>query len=86
MKPVIPNKVAAIVRKDGLAEQTMRAWMETVTQMLESLDIAEGTGSPEGAIFAKQKKLYFNTSGAPGSFLYFKTTNETLDTGWVAIG
>lgn len=31
MKPVIPHKINPLVRNDGLADQTMRAWMEGVT-------------------------------------------------------
>jgi len=86
MKPVIPNIITPIVRNDGIAAQTMRAWMESVTQVVESLDITEGAGSPEGVVFAKKKKLYFNTTGTTGTFVYFKTTDDNLGTGWVAIG
>jgi hypothetical protein len=86
MKPVIPHKIASLIRKDGIAEITMRAWMETVTEMLEALNIDEGDGSPEGVKFASKKKLYFNTTGSSGSFIYIKTTAGDLNTGWVAIG
>lgn len=86
MKAVIPNVITPIVRNDGIAAQTMRAWMESVTQALEVLDMSEGAGSPEGVVFAKKKKLYFNTAGSSGTFVYLKTTDDNLNTGWVAIG
>lgn len=31
MRPVLPHKINPIVRNDGISEQTMRAWMEGVT-------------------------------------------------------
>lgn len=86
MKTVIPNIITPIVRNDGIAAQTMRAWMESVTQVVESLDMTEGAGSPDGVVFAKKKKLYFNTAGSVGTFVYLKTTDDNLSTGWVAIG
>lgn len=33
MNPVLPHKIDQIVRNDGLAAQTMRAWMESVTDL-----------------------------------------------------
>lgn len=86
MKPVLPHKSNSIVRNDGLADQAMRAWMETATQIIESMQIIEGSGSPEGVVFAQKHKEYFNTSGAPGSYYYRKTTASNLNTGWVATG
>lgn len=86
MKPVIPNIITPIVRNDGIAAQAMRAWMESVTQAIESIDMIEGAGSPEGAVFAGKKKRYYNTLGTSGTLVYVKTTDSSVNTGWVAIG
>jgi hypothetical protein len=86
MNAVLPHALFSIVRKDGIAEQTMRAWMQTITDEINFLQVTEGAGSPEGVLLAPKHKLYFNTSGAPGTFYYRKTTDETVNTGWVAIG
>jgi hypothetical protein len=44
MKAVIPNIITPIVRNDGIAAQTMRAWMETVSQNLQELAAGVGLG------------------------------------------
>ena len=82
-----PHRDFPIVDASGIATQdAMRPWMDAVSDMVNALEIADGAGTPEGAVFADQKKLYFNTTGAPGTFIYIKTTDVTFDTGWVAIG
>lgn len=43
----------------------------------ETLD---GEGSPEGVVFAQQKVMYWDTIT---NDFYFKTTNESENTGWV---
>lgn len=47
MNAVIPNIITPIVRNDGIAAQTMRAWMETVTKNLQELatGVSLGGGS-----------------------------------------
>jgi hypothetical protein len=86
MNIVLPNKIAAIIRKDGLAEREMLAWMQAVTLAIKELEIIEGDGSPEGVVFASKKKQYYDNTGSPGSRLYIKTTANNLDTGWELIG
>jgi hypothetical protein len=87
MKAVLPNKNFSIVRNDGLAQIEMRAWMESVSNAIESIpDFLSGTGSPEGVVFAKRRSFYFNESGSSGTLEYVKTTDQTVNTGWVAIG
>lgn len=75
-----PNRDFPISRKDGVPEDRFIGWIDSVTRALNFLEPLEGTGSPEGVVKAKQKKYYFDTSAGD---LYFKTTDETLDTGWV---
>jgi len=89
---VLPHTLDAIVEIGDtsdtpvmVASLEMRGWMEAVTALLNALDIAEGAGSPEGVLEAEQKKLYFNTSGGAGTWIYIKTTTSG-NTGWVAIG
>lgn len=80
-----PHRSEAVVTEDLRTQQTMRAWMDSITEMVNFLEIAEGNGSPEGVVEARKKKLYFNNTGSAGTFVYIKTT-DTGDTGWVAIG
>lgn len=80
-----PYRDAPIVDQKGNASAEMQGWIEVVTNLLNAMEIQEGTGSPEGVITANTKKLYFNTSGSPGSYIYIKTTDNS-NTGWVAIG
>ncbi len=87
---VLPHALDALVELGDssgtmVASLELRGWMEAVTALLNALDIAEGAGSPEGVLEAEQKKLYFNTSGGAGTWIYIKTTTSG-DTGWVAIG
>lgn len=83
---VLPNKIASIVRNDGIAEREMLAWMQSITLAVNELETLEGNGSPEGVVFAKKKRLYYDNTGSSGSRLYIKTTANNLDTGWELIG
>jgi hypothetical protein len=81
-----PHRDYPIVDANSVATiDAMRPWMEAISEMVNFLEIAEGAGSPEGVVFAAQKKLYFNTTGAAGTFIYIKTTDATVNTGWVNI-
>ena len=82
-----PARDYPIVDADGVAMPIeMRGWMESISTLVNFLELAEGAGSPESVVFAPKKKVYFNTTGAAGTLVYIKTTDETLATGWVAIG
>ena len=54
----------------------------TLLEQLTNLEIIDGKGSPEGAVKARFKSLYIDTDI---NFVYIKTTNDNLNTGWVAI-
>ncbi len=71
-----PSRDFPISRPDGIAQDQFQGWIDSVTEALNMLD---GAGSPEGVVYAAQKKYYFDTVGAN---LWFKTTNESLNTGW----
>lgn len=77
-----PHRDFPISKKDGLAEDRFIGWIESVTALLNKLDIQDGIVTPNGAVFAAQKKYYFDTVLGE---LWFKTTNELLNTGWVQI-
>ncbi len=81
-----PHKLDQLVRPDRLGEQSFLSWIDQVTEAINFMQPLDGGGSPEGVVKAAKHKLYFDVSGSPGSFYYRKTTDENLDTGWVAIG
>ena len=51
-------------------------------EALTNLEILDGEGTPEANINARFKSLYIDTTT---SFVYIKTTIESLNTGWVQI-
>lgn len=57
-----------MVEEDG--SLTERALQQNI--LLVELDILEGSGSPEGVIEAKPRRLYMDTAAAAGSVLYIK--------------
>lgn len=77
-----PNRDFPIANSQGVASDRFIGWIESVTNLLNALDVLEGAGSPEGVVSAATKKLYFDNVGLA---LYFKTTDITLNTGWVAL-
>lgn len=77
-----PSRDFPIARSDFTSEAQFTGWIESVTKALNFLEPMEGTGSPESVVKAPQKKYYFDTAAGE---LYFKTTNETFDTGWVQL-
>ena len=70
------------VNEDGTLIQ--RAFK--VLQELVQLDILSGSGSPEGVIEAKARKLYMKTDGVAGDILYIKKTDDVAGDkkdGWI---
>ena len=45
--------------------------------------VLQGTGSPEGVVYANIGVLYVNLSGGAGTTLYVKQANNAAPTGWV---
>ncbi len=73
-----------IVDQNGMNTQSMLIWMEQVT----NLQIATGSGSPEGVLKALTQKLYMDTAGTAGAILYIKRDADILgDTskGWILV-
>jgi len=77
-----PHRDFPIVNSQRLGENEFIGWIQSVTDLLNKLEIQDGTITPNGAVFAAQKKYYFD---AELGELWFKTTDETLNTGWVQI-
>lgn len=80
-----PHRSDVVVNAEGRTEQTMRAWMDQVTELLNRLEMLEGDGDPETVVTANKKQLYFNNTGSAGTLVYVKSTDGGK-TGWVAIG
>ena len=78
-----PHRSDVIITADGRTEQTMRAWIDQVTNLLNILDMLEGDGDPDGVVTANKKQLYFNNTGSAGTLVYINTDGGTT---WVAIG
>jgi hypothetical protein len=68
----------AIVDAKGLPTVTFF----TLLEGLVNLEILDDEGNPEAAVFARFKSLYIDTLT---NLVYIKTTNESLDTGWVLV-
>lgn len=72
-------------RDRRLPDRLLR-WIETLRLKLRPVpDFIQSTGSPEGVFGGKRGTRYYRTDGAPGTYLYVKTTDTGL-TGWVAYG
>lgn len=81
---MIISPPAQIVDEQGNQTNRMRAWTEEVS----ALDILIGTGTPEGAIEARQGRLYMDDSGAAGSILYVKRDPDIAGDktkGWILV-
>ncbi|PHS61786.1 MAG: hypothetical protein COB09_17110 [Thalassobium sp.] len=73
-----------IVDDNGQSVIRFTTWLDQVTR----LQIAEGSGSPEGVLVAEQTKLYMDTSGTAGNILYIKKLSEISGDktqGWILV-
>ncbi len=68
----------AIVDAQGMPTVEFFTLIEAVT----NLEIINDEGAPEGVVNARFKSLYIDTLT---NLVYIKTTNESLNTGWVLI-
>lgn len=78
-----PHRDFEIVDENGLMHPRFQGWVQSVTALLNLLDPIEGIGTPEGSLFADKKKIYIDTAAAN---IYYKTTDKTLNTGWILLG
>jgi hypothetical protein len=77
-----PHRDFPIVTPQRLGENEFIGWIQSVTELLNKLEIQDGLVSPNGIVFAPKKKYYFDTVLGQ---LWFKTTPETLNTGWIQL-
>lgn len=77
----LPNRDFPI-SYSGMPSDRFIGWMQEVTKAINLLTPIDGTGSPEGVLKAGQKSYYFDIAAQE---LYFKTTDSTLNTGWVLL-
>ena len=77
-----PNRDVPITDSRGIGQERIIGWIESVTKAINLLTPIDGAGSPEGVIKAAQKSYYFDTVAQE---LYFKTTDSTLNTGWILL-
>lgn len=71
-----------IIGKDGQPTLQFRIWIEDVTD----LQIAEGSGSPEGVLKAMVNKLYKDTAGTASNIVYIKKLSDIggdTSQGWI---
>ena len=71
-----------IEKENGVALQEFNTWMDIVSNNINELIPAFGTGSPEGVLTANVGKLYIDTGAAAGTGLYIKETGAG-NTGWI---
>tara|TARA_R110000868_G_scaffold279615_2_gene539682 strand:- start:279 stop:533 length:255 start_codon:yes stop_codon:yes gene_type:complete len=78
------NATNAIVESNGTMSQAFRTW--TISASL-SIPIV-GTGSPEGALEARQYQLYIDSTGAAGAIEYRKMLPDIggdRTQGWILV-
>lgn len=70
LSPLFKNQI--VVDEEGRPNQNLQLFSEQTA----ALELVVGSGSPEGVIEARQKKLYMDTGGGPGTILYIKLLND----------
>lgn len=84
MVTIPPNAGYPISSENGKMTQAFRAW----TQLVSLSSPLTGTGSPEGAVEARQTQLYMDITGVTGSILYIKRDADIggdRKQGWVLV-
>ena len=77
-----PNRDFPITKTGDIAEDRFIGWMDAITAVVNLVKPAEGIVSPEGVVFGPMRSYYFDTAAGR---LYFKTTDKSLNTGWVEL-
>jgi len=84
-KKQINNQTYGTAIVDNQGKPTVEFF--TLLEALTNLEILDGEGTPEGVETGRFKSLYVDTDevGNGINFLYFKSTIESQNTGWVLI-
>ena len=80
-----PSPVEGVISDGGGMLQRFRDWTQAITRLLNVLNPASGTGSPEGVLAADAGKLYRNTAGPS---LYWKSVDDVAGDatlGWLLV-
>ena len=83
MTITIPELTSPIVMDDRQTQQLNDFFL-----LLSELDIATGSGSPEGVVRAGITKRYMDTAGTAGNILYIKRDAELSNDptqGWILV-
>ena len=84
MPKILNNQTQSTAIVDKQGKPTIAFF--TLLEGLVNLEILDGTGTPETSVKARFKTLYVDTTNAPTTVdVYFKSTNESVATGWVKI-
>jgi len=76
-----PYRSNPLVMSSGTPSPITAEFLEQVARVLAHVQIASGSGTPEGSVTAGLEKLYRDTVT---NTLYIKTT-ATGNTGWAAV-
>ena len=83
MTLTIPEYTSAITQDDKQTQQLNDFFL-----LLSELDVATGSGSPEGVLAAGITKQYMDTAGTAGSILYIKRDADIggdKTQGWILV-
>lgn len=78
------SRAEAAVDKDGKPLSNLNLFSEAVSK----LPILSGSGSPEGVVPSRSKRLYMDTAGTAGSILYIKQVDDVAGDntlGWILV-
>ena len=84
MNIIAPNPTNSIVNAAGRMSQAFRSWTQEITRM----QMATGSGTPEGVLEAPVSKLYMDTAGTAGNILYVKrdaAIGGDAKQGWILV-
>ena len=84
MNIIAPNPTNSIVNSAGRMAQAFWSWTQEITRM----QVAVGSGSPEGVLEAPVSKLYMDTAGTAGNILYVKrdaAIGGDATQGWILV-
>ena len=82
MPKILNNQTQSTAIVDKQGKPTIAFF--TLLEGIVNLEILDGTGTPETFVKARFKTWYVDTANAPATVdVYFKSTNESVATGWV---
>ncbi len=80
-----PSPVNSAIKEDGSMFQRFRDWTQSITRAVNLSTVANGTGTPEGALEGLANKFYRDTA-VPN--LYWKSVDDVAgdkSLGWLLV-